>query len=162
MLHRRIFVLAVAALTGACLSTEPQMPAATVTVHADTVQSSTSVGTRVTWLTFRVPVSVRNDDIVAIEEVGCAMDVEWLDGTEWRRAWSPVCTLIGGVHRYIQPGETRSYEMVVSAALEGPGAPDWSSPSITGTYRMSAGLTRTVRGGTVIPRIPSNSFVIRE
>lgn len=161
--HRMMVAIAAGCLATACHeATGPRTPLAIVTVDADTVQASRYVGPRVTWVNFKVPVSIRNNDVFAIDEPGCTTSIEYPAGAGWKMAWSPVCLLVGGVHDWIQPGETRTYEMFVSAAIEGPGAPEWSAPAIEGTYRLSAGLVLAQGGGGLIPRVPSNTFVIRE
>ena len=163
MNRRALVAVAAGCLAAACEGTTgPRTPLATVIVNADTVQASTFTGPRVTWVNFKVPVSIRNDDVLAIEEPTCTTWIEWADASDWKTAYAPGCLLSGGLHTWIQPGETRSYEMSISAAVEGPGAPAWEAPSIAGTYRVSLGLVLQQGVSGLIPRVPSNAFVIRE
>jgi hypothetical protein len=138
----------------------PRTPLATVAVQLDTVRAERLPAGRGMWMRFTVPVTIRNADRTSVTFVYCASSLEVQEVETWRGVWSPVCSLTGPSTPFtILPGETRQVVFEVTAALGGPGAPEWENDSVVGRYRFSVGVMTAGTSG-LIPHTPSSSFLL--
>jgi hypothetical protein len=159
-MRRRYLISAVLLLLIACDATAPE-PSTTVTVQTDVVIATKSGAGSVTWMSFTLPVAIRNAGWRPIHFEYCASAIEEPAGRGWRAVWTPICALAPATSREIQPGETRELPLSITAAVGGPGGPRWDSNKISGTYRFRAGLIPTGTRG-VVPGVGSNAFVLAE
>jgi len=112
-----------------------------------------------TWIEFAVPVRIENTGAVPLEFTACASRLEAQTGSSWNAVWAPICSANASTLPAIPPGERRDVTMNVSAALDGPGSPEWRSDNVAGTYRFVAGLILSGVGGR-IPTVASNTFTL--
>jgi hypothetical protein len=161
-LIRRTFSLLVACSLVACSNaTEPKRPNAVVTVQTPALAATVTSGASVTWLQFTVPLTIRNAGSEAFTFYMCASRVEVRSGDTWSAAWAPICTAGSSSPNDILPGESRTFSVLVMAAMEGPGGPDWTASGIDGSYRFVAGLIVPGVGG-LIPTVASNEFTLSD
>ena len=125
----------------------------TLAVTADTIIAGLNTAGTVTWLQFTLPVSIFNGRAVPVSVDYCLASVEEPSGAAWKMVWAPVCALEGTTSPVIAPGETKSFQWGVAAAVTGSGGPTWEAPVVNGTYRLSLA---TAALGT----LTSNTFVV--
>jgi hypothetical protein len=143
MMRSHSGALAVALLAGvatatACdVSTAPRNQPVTLAVTADTIIAGLNTGGTMTWLQFTLPVAIYNGRAVPVSVDYCLVSIEEPSGTEWQVVWAPVCALEGTTAPVIAPGETKTFQWPVAAAVAGSGGPMWRSQTLNGTYRLS-------------------------
>jgi hypothetical protein len=157
---KRSILMALAVVCGLGCS-EPTRPGAHVRVS---VASDSIVGTivhagDVDWLHFSLTVAIENRGGAPVEYTVCLSSIEGYDGAGWSTVWSPACFVLAASDGQVAPGETRQFELDVTAAIAGPGGPTWNSPQVAGMYRFQAGVYAT--DGSSIDVNPSNGFILR-
>ncbi len=160
---KRSILLAIAVACGLGCG-EPTGPNAQVRVS---VASNSIVGTivhagDVDWLRFPLAVTVENQGRATVAFTICMSSIEGNAGTGWSNVWSPACFVLSAGDDdgdNVPPGDSRQFQIDVSAAVAGPGGPMWNSPQVAGTYRFRAGVYAT--DGSVIDAAPSNEFILR-
>jgi hypothetical protein len=158
---RTLSFLVACSLAACSNAAEPRRPNAVVTVQAPTLAAALRPGGSATWLDFTVPLTIRNAGSASFTFFVCGSRVEARSGNAWSTAWFPFCALGSSSPNDILPGETRTFTVRVTAAIEGAGAPDWTAPGIDGTYRFVAGLVVPGVSG-LIPTVASNEFTLSE
>jgi hypothetical protein len=157
-----LLAAAIVLLGAACReSTAPLNERASVVVQRDTLTSTTVTGGTMQWIHFTVPVAIHNTTQVPQTFDYCASSIETQVGGTWTRVWSPYCLMNFVPLVPILPGETRSVNVVVDAAIAGPGGPPWEGASVNGTYRYAAWITPVEVVGTV-SWTASNAFILRQ
>jgi hypothetical protein len=152
--------LTAAAIVAACSgATTPRAPSAVVTVQRDTLVASMVMAGTVRWMNVTVPLSIYNAGTERLTFEYCASGIEGRVAGDWQRAWGPICAVASGSPAEILPGETRELTVTVTAAVEGPGGPEWQLERIDGMYRFAAGLVRSGMSGA-IPVVHSNAFTL--
>lgn len=158
--RRSITFVALAAGLAACSdSTGPIMPRATVTVPAPSLAATTVTGGAVTWIRFTVPVHIENTGMSTLQYSPCGGRVDVRSGDTWTAAWTPNCSATEWIPLEIAPGESRDVDVMVDAAISGPGGPPWLAPTAAVEYRFVALLASSTTNGR-IPEFASNSFTL--
>lgn len=143
----------------ACADATGPEPSAVVRVEADTVHAQHYQAGSVEWLRFVVPVSIENTSSASVFFQSCQSAVEQMDGGQWRAVWSPICSAGTATGTEVRPGEQLSIALRVDAATAGPGAPEWKSVAIAGTYRVTVGLI-TARRDAPSVTMRSDTFLL--
>jgi hypothetical protein len=154
MRHRLIAIPLV--LAGCLWPTDPRLDAAVRVPEALTAE--TYGAGAVTWAEFQIPVTITNTGRTGMRFHGCgSFSIE--DVVPGQTVWRPVCALFDGVNDVVRPGETLEWIVPVSAALSGPGGPEWDAESLEGTYRLR--LEFGDESGDRLTARTSNTFVLR-
>ena len=150
-----------AVLTGtACSRATAPQPEAVVSVAPDTLAATLTQWESVTWLRFTVPVAVHNAGATPLRLGDCSVAIEHEAAGGWELAWSPACPASAGEPPSdIAPGETRQFQVEVSAATAGPASPKWEAPGVAGVYRATVAVYRPGARGR-IPMVASNAFAL--
>ena len=109
----------------------------TLAVTVDTIIAGLNTGASATFLQLTIPVAIHNGQTVPVSVDFCLASLEEPSGTAWKTVWAPICFLEGNAPSTIAPGETKTFQWQVAAAISGPGNPTWGSPVVNGTYRLS-------------------------
>ena len=125
----------------------------TVAVTADTIIAGLNIAGTVTWLQFTLPVAIHNGRTVPVSVDLCLASVEEPSGTDWRMVWAPLCVLEGTTPPTVAPGETKTFQWQVVAAVSGPGGPKWGSQTVNGAYRLSIATA-------ALGALTSNTFAV--
>lgn len=158
-LFRRGFsvVLLVAGIDACATPSAPEI-AATLRVRSADIEAAQVVEGAVTWIRFTVPLTAQNLGATDLRIIDCSAAVDALLSARWTRVWSPICAAASGA--LLPAGATRDFDLVVSAAIAGPGAPAWGGAP-DANYRVSLGVWSAGIDGE-LPRLFSNSFALRE
>jgi hypothetical protein len=138
---------------GCTVFTGPKSHPVTISVTSDTIVAGVRTGPDISWLQFTIPVSIHNGQSAPVSIDYCLASVNEPSGTDWTMVWAPVCSAIATTAPTIAPGETKTFQWSVAAAIRGPGGPKWGGTTLDGTYRLSL-----VIGAN--EKLESNSFVI--
>jgi hypothetical protein len=130
-----------------------------VTVQRDTIIAERMPAGSVQWMRFTVPVSIHNTDVAPVTLAYCGNGIETPENSGWRSVWSPFCLLESTSQITIAPGDTRQIDFDVTAAVAGPGGPEWRNATVEGTYRITIGMIADNSGGRA-PVVASNTFVV--
>lgn len=155
----RIRVAAVAVIVcamtaaGCTLFTGPKSHPVTLSVMSDTLAAFVNTAATVSWLQFTIPVSIHNGRSEPMSIDFCLASVDEPSGTDWTMVWAPVCFLENRTASTIAPGETKTFQWPVAAAISGPGGPKWGGRTLDGTYRLSLTIGAN-------EKLESNSFAI--
>jgi hypothetical protein len=150
-------VLLIAGIVACATPSAPEI-AATLRVRSADIQAAQVVEGAVTWIRFTVPLTVQNLGATDLRIIDCAAAVDALVSARWNRVWSPICAAASGP--ILPAGATRDFDLLVSAAIAGPGSPMWSGAP-DANYRVSLGVWSAGVDGE-LPRLFSNRFVLRE
>jgi len=143
----------------ACTDATGPAPSAIVRVDADTIHAQRYQAGSVAWLRFVVPVTIENPSSSSVFLQDCMYGVEQPDGAQWRRVWSPICSLGASAGTEVRAGEQLALTLPVDAATSGPGAPEWNSAAIAGTYRLAVSLVTSRRDITTV-QAKSDAFLL--
>src|SRR5687768_5644194 len=125
----RLWLTAIPLVLAGCLwPTEPRLDAA-VRVP-ETLTAETYAAGAVTWADFQIPVTITNTGRTGMRFHGCGSFSVEDAAPDGQTVWRPVCALTNGVNDVVQPGETLEWIVPVSAALSGPGGPEWDAESL--------------------------------
>jgi hypothetical protein len=149
--------LLVAGIVACATPSAPEISATLRVRSADLQAAQVTEGT-VTWIRFTVPLTVQNLGVTDLRFIDCSAAVDALVSARWTRVWSPICAAASGA--LLPAGATRDFDLVVSAAIAGPGTPAWSGVP-DANYRVSFGVWSAGVDGK-LPRLYSNSFALRE
>lgn len=146
-----IAVLLCAITAGGCtLFTGPKSHPVTISVTPETLAADVRQAGDITWLEFTIPVSIHNGQSSGLPIDFCLASVQDASGAV---VWAPLCSAIATTTPTIAPGETKTYQWQVVAAIRGPGGPKWGGQSLDGTYRL-----RLAMGAEAV--FVSNDFAI--
>ncbi|MBV6520186.1 MAG: hypothetical protein MNPFHGCM_00291 [Gemmatimonadaceae bacterium] len=164
MLRTLSFVLLAVA---ACADAPQSHVTVDILPASNVVQPTVSASGGVRWLNFRVEAVIRNQGPESVFLPFCAVSIELEEGSRWITAWWPLCTLIAVPPRELPAGQELHVTLPISAALNGPGGPEWRSSRIGGRYRLVFGMLQQGSGAHVsAPLRPnrrvSSPFVLEE
>lgn len=134
-----LVVVAGATLLGCGSPTDPAARAR-LTALAQTVPATTTQAGAVQWLAFTVPLRLENTGSAVLRYSTCGFAIEVQSASVWRTVWAPMCTLENSSPPELAPGQTLELNLVVGAALSGPGGPPWDHTAVADTYRVRADL----------------------
>ncbi len=152
--HLVIAALASTITSSACaLFTGPKdHSSVTVKVTPDTIIAQLNTSTNVTWVQFTIPITIHNGLSSELLVNFCQLDILAATGGG---VYEPNCFDIITTSLKFVPGETRTLQWPVSAAIGGPGNPKWNRQTVDGVYHVRLAL------GAEAAWI-SNEFVISE
>lgn len=156
-LNTSVSVLALGLLASAC-ATEPTVPVATVAVNGTTFAVTRYVGPRVTWISFSLPVTITNNGRKDINYPHCSFAVMLGEESSFE-VFRPVCIAMSST-TVIPAGESLQLTLPVTAAIEGPGGPEWALHEVNGLFRLTVGLNGGVPGER--RNYSSNTFRLEE
>jgi hypothetical protein len=150
-----VAVIACAMTAAGCtLFTGPKSHPVTISVTSDTLAAFVNTGPNISWLQFTIPVSIHNGESAPMSIDFCLASVDEPSGTDWKLVWAPICALEGSAAPpTIAPGETKTFQWPVAAAISGPGGPKWGGRTLDGTYRLSVTIGAN-------EKLESNTFAI--
>jgi hypothetical protein len=156
-IHSGLFAVAVIAgavtAAGCTVFTGPKSHPVTISVTSDTLVAFVNTGPNISWLQFTIPVAIHNGQSAPVTVDYCLASVDEPSGTDWTMVWAPVCALEGSTAPTIAPGETKTFQWPVTAAISGPGGPKWGGQTLDGTYRLSLTIGAN-------EKLESNTFAI--
>jgi hypothetical protein len=121
---------------------------------SDTLAAFVNTAATVSWLQFTIPVSIHNEQSVPMSIDFRLASVDEPSGTDWTMVWALVCFADGsGTLPTIAPGETKTFQWPVAAAISGPRGPKWGGRTLDGTYRSSLTIGAN-------EKLESNTFAI--
>lgn len=159
---RRVPMLAAFVLIGSGCEAPVGRPtvAVGVSVLLTSVDAQVSQTGSITWVAFALSVRFENLGETQVIFVPCASFLESLSGSGWRAAWRPICLAVDGSSlHHIPPGDKRTVEIQVTAALAGPGGPKWEGAGLDERLRYRAGYSFPGATGGM-QTVPSNEFRI--
>jgi hypothetical protein len=106
----------------------------TLSVTSDTLVAVVRVSGDITWTQFTLPVSIHNGLSVPLPVDFCLVSVNAASGAV---VWAPICASQGSAALpSVAPGATSTFQWQLFAAISGPSAPKWESPTLGGDYRV--------------------------
>ncbi len=156
MVVSRLKMSALALVLSAWACGSPNEPEvnAIVEVKAQSIVPTFVTALNDTWMSFNVPVTVRNLGKSEILYDYCATIIEVGGDSGWETAWSPICAVADGDNA-IAVGSSRDFDIPVAAGVSGRGGPEWGGHP-GARYRVAVALI--VPGKPTIPRVASGVF----
>jgi hypothetical protein len=136
---RNPLLLALAVALVACAGpVEPGSPDLSVGLESNLLEFTVdrTEPARTAWLRFTVPAVLHNLSDQPLSFWICSISLEYQVGSGWQKVWKPLCALTVGSTDPIPPGSSRALAVLVYAALEGPGAPEWLAAGTEGSFRL--------------------------
>lgn len=156
--HLKMSALALVLSAMACGSpNEPELNAI-VEVKAQFIVPTFVTNGEDRWISFSVPVTVRNLGKAELRFAYCASAVEVEVDSHWETAWTPICLAAGGPT--IAVGSSRDFDIQVGAGVSGRSGPEWGGRP-GARYRAAVGLVGPWTNGP-IPRVSSGVFSLIE
>lgn len=155
--NRLLSAIMIGVLAG-CADPSGPTSSAVIRVEADTVRALQRQAGTVEWVSFVVPVTIKNTGSTSIFSDLCFYGVDQLVGVDdWRPVWSPICAagFSNGVE--VRAGEQLTVDLRVDASTAGPGEPQWGSNALAGTHRVTVWLV-TGRAGSPMVSVVSDAF----
>ncbi len=144
----------------ACKNNTSPESQAFISVNSDTLVASRVANATSTIIRLSVPVTITNNGAMALTYFECASQLEKKTENGWVNAWTAICALAGDHSGNIQPGETRTFELDIVAALDGSFNPRWTADTLTAPFRVRTLLLDNGRNAE-LPSSASNEFIVR-